>query len=104
MPIAAGVAYVILAVIMILVRARRPIVSAVVDWITSCLCLLVLVLAAEFLFGLAHVPGSSTRGLTSAPTLSCLVLLTLIVIPSIYAVVKGIAIRSSRLAPSLQQT
>jgi len=31
-------------------------------------------------------------------------LLTLIVIPAIYAVVKVIAIRSSRLAPSLQQT
>ncbi len=31
-------------------------------------------------------------------------LLTLIVIPAIYAVAKGIAIRSPRLAPSLQQT
>jgi Cu(I)/Ag(I) efflux system membrane protein CusA/SilA len=31
-------------------------------------------------------------------------LLTLIVIPSIYAVVKGATIRSPRLAPSLQQT
>jgi Cu/Ag efflux pump CusA len=31
-------------------------------------------------------------------------LLTLIVIPAIYAVVKGIAIPSPRLAPSLQQT
>src|SRR5262249_36980138 len=31
-------------------------------------------------------------------------LLTLIVIPSIYAVVKGIVIRSPRLAPTLQQT
>jgi copper/silver efflux system protein len=31
-------------------------------------------------------------------------LLTLIVIPSIYAVVKGFAIRSPRLAPTLQQT
>jgi hypothetical protein len=30
--------------------------------------------------------------------------LTLIVIPAIYAVVKGLAIRSPRLAPSLQQT
>jgi Cu(I)/Ag(I) efflux system membrane protein CusA/SilA len=31
-------------------------------------------------------------------------LLTLIAVPAIYAVVKGIAIRSPRLAPSLQQT
>jgi Cu(I)/Ag(I) efflux system membrane protein CusA/SilA len=31
-------------------------------------------------------------------------LLTLIVIPAIYAVVKGIAIRAPRLAPSWQQT
>jgi copper/silver efflux system protein len=31
-------------------------------------------------------------------------LLTLIVIPSIYAVVKGLSIRSPRLAPSLQRT
>ena len=31
-------------------------------------------------------------------------LLTLIVIPAIYAVVKGIAIRAPRLAPSLQQS
>ena len=31
-------------------------------------------------------------------------LLTLIVIPSIYAVVKGAAIRAPRMAPSLQRT
>jgi Cu(I)/Ag(I) efflux system membrane protein CusA/SilA len=31
-------------------------------------------------------------------------LLTLIVIPAIYAIVKGIAIRSPRMAPTLQET
>jgi Cu(I)/Ag(I) efflux system membrane protein CusA/SilA len=31
-------------------------------------------------------------------------LLTLIVIPAIYAVVKGLSIRAPRLAPSLQQS
>jgi Cu/Ag efflux pump CusA len=31
-------------------------------------------------------------------------LLTLIVIPAIYAVVKGVALRSPHLAPALQQT
>jgi diguanylate cyclase (GGDEF)-like protein len=79
-PMAAGVGYVILALVMLLVRARRPFPSRVADGITSCLCLLVLVLFSEFLFGVAHIPGSSTVGLTSTPTLICLVLLTLVAV------------------------
>jgi diguanylate cyclase (GGDEF)-like protein len=79
-PMAAGVGYVILAVVMLLVRASGPLLGRVVDVITSCLCLLVLVLSSEFFFGVAHIPGSSTVGLTSTPTLICLVLLTLVAV------------------------
>jgi diguanylate cyclase (GGDEF)-like protein len=75
---AAGVAYVILAAVMILIRARGSVLSRIADGLTSCLCLLVLILLCEYIFGLFHIPGSSTKGLTSTPTLVCLVLLTMV--------------------------
>jgi diguanylate cyclase (GGDEF)-like protein len=44
------------------------------------LVLLTLILVLEVGFGLAHIPGSSTAGLTSFPTLCCLALLTLVIL------------------------
>lgn len=77
-PMAAGVAYTMLAVVMILIHARATVLSGLVDGLTACLSLLVLTLLTEFIFGALDVPGSSTRGLMSTPTMVCLVLLTLV--------------------------
>ena len=55
----------------------------------------------------SHGTGSEVMQRIAVPMIGGMVsstLLTLIVIPSIYAVVKGIAIRSPRMAPTLQQT
>lgn len=77
-PILAGVAYVLLSAVMILIRARGKVSSRVVDGLTSGLCLLVLTLLCDFFLGLLQVPGSSAHGLTSTPTTVCLTLLTLV--------------------------
>jgi Cu(I)/Ag(I) efflux system membrane protein CusA/SilA len=55
----------------------------------------------------SHGTGAEVMQRIAVPMIGGMVsstLLTLIVIPAIYAVVKGIAIQSPRLAPSLQQT
>ena len=55
----------------------------------------------------SHGTGAEVMQRIAVPMIGGMVsstLLTLIVIPAIYAVVKGAAIRSPRLAPSLQQT
>jgi copper/silver efflux system protein len=55
----------------------------------------------------SHGTGAEVMQRIAVPMIGGMVsstLLTLIVIPAIYAVVKGIAMRSPRLAPSLQQT
>jgi Cu(I)/Ag(I) efflux system membrane protein CusA/SilA len=55
----------------------------------------------------SHGTGAEVMQRIAVPMIGGMVsstLLTLIVIPAIYAVVKGAAIRSARLAPSLQQT
>jgi Cu(I)/Ag(I) efflux system membrane protein CusA/SilA len=55
----------------------------------------------------SHGTGAEVMQRIAVPMIGGMVsstLLTLIVIPSIYAVVKGVAIRSPRLAPTLQQT
>jgi Cu(I)/Ag(I) efflux system membrane protein CusA/SilA len=55
----------------------------------------------------SHGTGAEVMQRIAVPMIGGMVsstLLTLIVIPAIYAVVKGIAIRSARLTPSLQQT
>ncbi len=79
-PMAAGVAYVILAAVLILVRTRGGMLSRVADTLTAFLCLLALTLFCEFFFGVLHIPGSSTKGLTSTPTMVCIVLLTLVAV------------------------
>src|SRR5207247_7631374 len=55
----------------------------------------------------SHGTGSEVMQRIAVPMIGGMVsatLLTLIVIPAIYAVVKGVAIRSPGLAPSLQRT
>ena len=55
----------------------------------------------------SHGAGAEVKQRIAVPMIGGMVsstLLTLIVIPAIYAVVKGLLIRSPRLAPSLQRT
>ena len=55
----------------------------------------------------SHGTGAEVMQRIAVPMIGGMVsstLLTLIVIPAIYAVVKGVVIHSPRLAPSLQQT
>jgi copper/silver efflux system protein len=55
----------------------------------------------------SHGTGAEVMQRIAVPMIGGMVsstLLTLIVIPAIYAVVKGIAIRSPHLTPSVQQT
>ncbi len=77
-PIAAGAAYVLLGSVMILIGAQRGAFSRIADTLTSVLCLMVLTLLFEFALGSLQIPGSSTKGLTSTPTMVCLTLLTLV--------------------------
>ena len=55
----------------------------------------------------SHGTGSELMQRIAVPMIGGMVsatVLTLLVIPAIYAVVKGASLRSPRLAPSLQQT
>ena len=55
----------------------------------------------------SHGTGAEVMQRIAVPMIGGMVsstLLTLIVIPAIYAVVKGIALRSPRVVPALQQT
>ncbi len=79
-PIVAGVGYVLLSAVMISIRARTGVLSRLVDGLTVLLGLLTLILLCEFFFGVFQIPGSSTRGLTSTPTMFCLTLLTLVAV------------------------
>lgn len=77
-PLRPATAFALLAIEIILVRTRRPFASHVADVIASLLCLLVLILLFEYLLGTLHILGPSITGLTSPPTLACLVLLTVV--------------------------
>ncbi len=79
-PMAVGVAYVLLSVVMLLIRARGKALSLIVDGLTGCLSLLVLVSLFELFLGVLQIPGSSTRGLMSTPSVMCLTLLTLVAV------------------------
>lgn len=77
-PLRPATAFALLAVVMILVRVTNPLIVHIADILTSCLCLLVLILFSEYLFGALRFFGLSTARLTSPQTLACLVPLTLV--------------------------
>ncbi|MFZ0743755.1 MAG: GGDEF domain-containing protein [Terracidiphilus sp.] len=79
-PLRPASAFVFLAVITVLVRASRSLASHIADVIASVLCFLVLVLVSECIFGSFHILGPSVTGLTSPPTLVCLMLLTAVAV------------------------
>ena len=69
-------AFLLLGIVILLVRSRDSLFSRIADVGATVLVLLVLIVLSEFLFGMAHIPGSSTVGLPSFPTIICLTLLT----------------------------
>jgi diguanylate cyclase (GGDEF)-like protein len=79
-PFFTGIALILISIVLMLVRAETPIASRVADTAAAFLHLLVLILASEFIFGAAGFPGSSLQGLPSTATLSCLVMLTIVVL------------------------
>ena len=76
--VASACALALLGIVILLIRSRRYVSACIADAFTSCLALLVLILLSETLYGMAHIPGSSTAGLPSLPTLVCLALLTMV--------------------------
>jgi len=73
-------AFAFLATVAIFARATSSAVSIIADVVASLLCFTVLILVSEYFFGILHIVGPSNAGLTSAPTLVCLVLLTVVAV------------------------
>ncbi len=78
--VSSGTALILLSIVLILIRAITPIAGRVADIAAAALCLVALILLSEFLFGLFHVPGSSTTSLARTATLVCLVMLTIVAV------------------------
>ena len=78
--LASACALVLLGIVILFSRSRRHVSGRFADVCTSCLAFLMLILVSESLFGMAHIPGSSTEGLPTFPTLVCLALLTLVAV------------------------
>ena len=75
-----GSAQLLISVILILMVIASPVANRIADAVTFALCLLVLVLVSDMIFSLANIPGASLNGLASAATLTCLALLTIVVV------------------------
>lgn len=72
-----GIVLILISIVLILIRAAKPIASRIADLAAASLCILVLVLVSEFCFGVLHTPGSTTDGIASVATLACLAMLTI---------------------------
>jgi diguanylate cyclase (GGDEF)-like protein len=77
-PLQPVAAFVLLALVMLLARVRKPLIIHVADLFTFSLCLLVLTIVAEYLFGALRFFRLSSNTLTSPQTLVCLLLLTFV--------------------------
>ena len=103
-----AIAFVLLAAIMLFIRAdKRPLVH-VVDGLVFALCPLVLVIVSGYLFGVVHLFGLSASTRTSPHTLFCLMLLSFLVFArraefGIFSILvgSGIGSRMARLASPL---
>jgi diguanylate cyclase (GGDEF)-like protein len=73
-------AFLLLGAAILLIRCRDSLASRIADIIAGGLAILVLTLDSEFLFGVAHIPGSFVSGPMRFPTLVCLSLLTAVTI------------------------
>ncbi|MGA8741648.1 MAG: GGDEF domain-containing protein [Terracidiphilus sp.] len=77
---ASALAFLLLGIVILLIRSRDRFLGRIADTSASLLVLIVLVVISESFFAMAQIPGSSTAGLPSFPTLVCLTLLTLVVV------------------------
>ena len=73
---ASPVAFLLLGIVILLIHSHDSLFGSIADVAATLLALLVLVVVSEFLFGIAQIPGSSTTGLPSFPTIVCLMLLS----------------------------
>jgi len=79
-PAAAPVAFFVLALVLVFISATRPWARRIADGITIMLCFLVLVFASSAIFNAAGVPGAASDGFVSPETLTCLILLMLVIV------------------------
>jgi diguanylate cyclase (GGDEF)-like protein len=77
---AAGIAFLLLGLLILLIHSKDSLFGSIADAGATVLALLVLLVLSEFVFGIAHIPGSSIDGLPSFPTIFCLILLTVVTI------------------------
>ncbi|HZB88976.1 MAG TPA: GGDEF domain-containing protein [Terracidiphilus sp.] len=77
--VAAPAVFLLIAVVIMLMRARQPVLSVITDATTCILSLLVLALVLDFLFSAFDV-SPSKAALASPQTLVCLILLTIVAI------------------------
>lgn len=73
-----ALAFVLLGVAIFFVRSGDDVPGRPADVLTCAMSFVVLILLSEIFFAWAQVPGSSAVGLTSAPALCCVALLTLV--------------------------
>jgi diguanylate cyclase (GGDEF)-like protein len=71
-----GLAFVLLGLVKLFLRSRNSIFGSMADAGATILALLVLTVVFEYVFAKVGIPGASTAGLPSIPTLVCLALLT----------------------------
>jgi Cu(I)/Ag(I) efflux system membrane protein CusA/SilA len=86
---------------------RAAIMSGAVERVRPKMMTVCAIMAGLLPIMWSHGTGAEVMQRIAVPMIGGMVsstLLTLIVIPAIYAVVKGVALRSPRLAPSLQET
>lgn len=78
-PAVTAAAFLLLGVVILLIRSRDSVAARIADGLTCGLFYLVLTLASEFLFGLAHIPGASTVDLMAPAAVGFLALVTMVV-------------------------
>ena len=71
-------AFVLMGIVIFLLRSRDSLFGSIADAGATILVLLVLIALFEYVFATTGIPGSSTAGIPSVPTLVCLALLTLV--------------------------
>jgi diguanylate cyclase (GGDEF)-like protein len=75
---AVAFAFVLLGIVILFLRSRDSLFGSIADAGATILVLVVLIILFEYVFALTRIPGASTAGLPSIPTLVCLALLTLV--------------------------
>ncbi len=71
-------AFALMGIVIFLLRSRDSLFGSIADAGATILVLLVLIVLFEYVFATTEIPGASTAGLPSIPTLVCLALLTLV--------------------------